>query len=451
MLSYERALLVVAVVLLIGAVFAIFERRSAPGEAVAIIAAWACAAAYVDRRRRAWPLVLDSYLTATSIALLGAGTASLAIFWLPGTSIEPLHLALLAGAVFVVTLGFEKIARRLRVAHRILIVGAPDRGARQVIADLRKTPGCRFACVGVICDRTWEAEDVLGVPVLGGPWDLTNVIEATRPSLVVLAEPDIVIFDGLLDAASQTFRALGLSEFYEHAFGKVPVRHLAKDPAWFMSILHLYRRQYPRATKRALDIALATLGLVLAAPLFPLLGLLVLASGEGPVFYRQVRVGEHGKLFHVVKFRTMMNGAEQPGAPAWAQPDDPRVTPVGRIMRALWLDEVPQLWTVLRGEMSMVGPRPERPEFLALLEREVPFWKRRDLVKPGLSGWAQVNFRYAADTESMVEKLSFDLYYLKYRSLLLDLVIVAKTVRLVLAHGRTHGRLADNDRVGAEA
>jgi lipopolysaccharide/colanic/teichoic acid biosynthesis glycosyltransferase len=200
-----------------------------------------------------------------------------------------------------------------------------------------------------------------------------------------------------------------------------------------MSVLHLYRRNYSRLTKRTFDLFGAVLLLLLTLPLFPLLALAV-SGTNGPVILRQVRLGEHGKLFTIYKFRTMRADAEQPGHAVWAESADPRVTRVGGFMRQLRLDELPQLWNVVRGDMSLVGPRPERPEFLDELNRKVPYWTRRHLVKPGLTGWAQVRQGYVNSSDATATKLSYDLWYLRHRSLTVDLAILMRTV-LVVARG----------------
>jgi len=163
-----------------------------------------------------------------------------------------------------------------------------------------------------------------------------------------------------------------------------------------------------------------------------LIALLVRLSGPGPILYRQTRAGEAGVPFDILKFRTMADGAEADGKAAWAEEKDPRVTRLGRTLRRYRLDEIPQIWNVLRGEMSVVGPRPERPEFVALLEREIPHWSRRHLVKPGVTGWAQIRHGYTADPLGAAEKLAYDLYYIKHRGVLLDLMIVLRTLRVVL-------------------
>jgi lipopolysaccharide/colanic/teichoic acid biosynthesis glycosyltransferase len=204
----------------------------------------------------------------------------------------------------------------------------------------------------------------------------------------------------------------------------VPVDELT--PSWFMSILHVWQRTYGRVAKRTFDVVCATIGLVLAAPLMVLVAALV-RSTPGPIIYRQTRVGEGGRPFQIYKFRTMRHDSEDPARPSFTQVNDPRVTPVGRLLRKTHLDELPQLWVVLKGDMSVVGPRPERPEFIPMLEEAVPFFTRRQLVKPGITGWAQLRRDYASDAEGAKDKLSYDLWYIRHRNVIVDLAICART------------------------
>ena len=184
-------------------------------------------------------------------------------------------------------------------------------------------------------------------------------------------------------------------------------------------------------SRRIVSMIAAALGLLIIAPLLPIVILLVRLSSPGPIFYRQSRVGLRGKTFMVLKFRTMRQDAEANGA-KWATKDDPRVTPIGRFMRKTRLDEVPQLWNILRGDMNFVGPRPERPEFVPLLSEEMPFYHLRHTIRPGLTGWAQVRYGYGGTLEESRHKLEFDLYYLKHMSLGLDLLIMFETVKTIL-------------------
>jgi exopolysaccharide biosynthesis polyprenyl glycosylphosphotransferase len=186
------------------------------------------------------------------------------------------------------------------------------------------------------------------------------------------------------------------------------------------------------AAKRVLDTAVALLLLLLTLPLMIITAVLVRLDSPGPVLYRQTRVGLHGETFTLLKFRSMAIDAEAGGAPRWATQQDPRITRVGNIIRPMRIDELPQLINVLRGEMSLIGPRPERPQFVDELARIIPFYRERAYVKPGITGWAQVNFPYGASVEDAVQKLSYDLYYVKNRSLLLDLLILLATIRVIL-------------------
>jgi exopolysaccharide biosynthesis polyprenyl glycosylphosphotransferase len=184
--------------------------------------------------------------------------------------------------------------------------------------------------------------------------------------------------------------------------------------------------------RRFISTVVSLAGLLLVLPLLPLMALAVKLTSPGPVLYRQKRVGRYGVLFDCYKFRTMRADAEAEAGPTWAGDDDPRITPVGRFLRRTRLDEIPQLWNVLRGDMGFVGPRPERPEFVEWLSREIPYYHLRHIIRPGLTGWAQVRYQYGASLEESKEKLRYDLYYIKNISLSLDLLIVLHTIKIVL-------------------
>jgi exopolysaccharide biosynthesis polyprenyl glycosylphosphotransferase len=184
--------------------------------------------------------------------------------------------------------------------------------------------------------------------------------------------------------------------------------------------------------KRTIDLTLALVMAVTALPLMLLAALLVLIDDGRPVLYRQERVGENGRTFVLSKFRSMRKDAERGGTPIWATDGDSRITRVGRFLRKTRLDELPQLWNVVRGDMSFVGPRPERPFFVEQLSKEIPFYQQRHAVKPGLTGWAQVKYRYGSSLEDAMEKLRYDLYYIKHLSVFFDLTIVFDTVKVVL-------------------
>jgi len=357
-------------------------------------------------------------------ALGGLVIMSAADAWIAGLDYGTRTLGVTAVGVFLLSTAWEAlVVNAPALRQRVLVVGAAAGGA-DLARELRTLEECPFELVGVVDDEH-ESERVDGVEVHGSVDDLARVVEAQRPDLVVLAvdEHRPEALGQLLDVAGVGFKVIGLTQFYEHAFGRVPVETV--KPAWFMSVLHLYRRPYSRFAKRAFDVAVATVGLVLTAPLFPVVALLVRRT-PGPIIFRQTRLGEGGRHYTMYKLRTMRQDAEAGGA-IWASERDPRITPVGRFLRKTRLDELPQLWNVLRGDMSIVGPRPERPEFWSLLEETVPFWTRRHLVKPGVTGWAQVRHGYT-DNAGTAEKLAYDLWYLRHRSLVVDLAICLKTL-----------------------
>ena len=218
--------------------------------------------------------------------------------------------------------------------------------------------------------------------------------------------------------------------FYEQMTGKLMIENI--HPSWFIFSNGFRVTTLMCVQKRIFDIVFSVLGLLCALPLFPFIALLVKLDSPGPVFFRQTRVGVGEKDFQVLKFRTMREDAERGTGAVWAQQNDPRVTRLGNLLRKTRLDEIPQLINVLKGDMSFVGPRPERPEFVKKLQEIIPYYSKRHFVKPGVTGWAQVKYRYGASVEDSLEKLRYDLYYIKNYSLLLDFQILLETVKVVL-------------------
>ena len=339
---------------------------------------------------------------------------------LPGLDLTLLELFGAAFGVFVSIGVWEWLLERTLSRRRVLVVGSTD--LAEVAAAARRGRGMAFEVLGAPEGAT------PGRHVLDG---LTEVVTVQRPDLIVLADDQTSsdAMDRLLDIADGRFRVAGLTSFYEYALGCVPLQQIT--PMWFMSLLHVRQRLYARWVKRAFDLLTAGLALVVTAPVLPLIALAV-SRTPGPIIYRQVRVGDRGRRFTIYKFRTMVEDAERPGEAVWAQDADPRTTPIGGFLRRTHLDELPQLFNVLRGEMSIVGPRPERPELIALLEESIPFWNRRLLIKPGLTGWAQVHCGYTADCVAAHEKLAYDFWYLRHRSLAVDLAICVRTLRLLV-------------------
>ncbi len=378
-------------------------------------------------------LALGSLVAALRGTTVGVLLLSAFDLWLGGSRLSVVSVLASAAAVLILVTLWEEASLRFRTRRRRVLIVGRSGGAPDVIEELRALKTSPFEIIGVVDDHG-ESGWPVGTRVLGGVDDLADLIESEHPDLVVVAlgQNRPAIFGHLLDHASSGFRVVEIAQFFEHALGRVPVYNLTR--AWFMSVLHLYQQPYSRTTKRAFDVVVSSVGLLVVLPLLPLVALVVRLT-TGPVLLGQTRVGENGRLFTMYKFRTMSPGAERPGEAVWASEGDPRATAVGRWMRRIRLDEIPQLWNVIRGDMSIVGPRPERPEFLDELEQQVPYWSRRQLIKPGITGWAQIRRGYTADMDGSAEKLSYDFWYLRHRSLLVDIGICLHTVGMILRGG----------------
>jgi exopolysaccharide biosynthesis polyprenyl glycosylphosphotransferase len=402
---------------------AIVAAADHPVDAGGVVALSLAALVWLATLRAAFastPYVLGPWVP----SLIGTATGLVCVTALNG-HLPGLDLALVAllGAALGVFLSigiWEWLLDRTLNRRRVLVVGSTD--LAEVAAAARRGRGMAFEVLGDPRGATPPRH------VLDG---LTEVVTVQRPDLIVLADDQTSsdALDRLLDIAHGRFRVAGLTSFYEYALGCVPLQQIT--PMWFMSLLHVRQRPYARWVKRVFDLVTSALALVVTAPLLPLVALAV-SRTPGPIIYRQVRVGDRGRRFTIYKFRTMVQDAERPGEAVWAQDADPRTTPIGAFLRRTHLDELPQLFNVLKGEMSIVGPRPERPELIALLEESIPFWSRRLLTKPGLTGWAQVHCGYTADCVGAHEKLAYDFWYLRHRSLAVDLAICVRTLRLLV-------------------
>ena len=379
---------------------------------------------------------VDSTITVAIGSVTGLVLASALNAWVPGLGLTAPGLLATAVAIFGLVSIWEWLVRRTGVTRwRVLVVGSP--GIADALAEEVRRTRVPFDVVGAVGNAAAPSSE--GIPLLGAVAELPAIVEAGRPELIVLAdgpECDEAV-ERLLELPRRRFRVVGLSSFYEWAFGRVPVPYLT--PSWFMSLIHLRQRVSARWSKRTFDLVLASFALIVLTPVLLVVALFV-AMTPGPIVFRQTRIGERGRLFTIYKFRTMAADAESDGGAVWASAGDPRATRIGRVLRRTHLDELPQLLNVLRGDMSIVGPRPERPEFIELLESVVPSWGRRLLVKPGMTGWAQVRSGYAADCDSTAVKLSYDLWYLRHRNLVIDLAVCVKTFFVVLGVRPREGR-----------
>lgn len=319
--------------------------------------------------------------------------------------------------------------------RRVLVMGAGKAGRTilQVINDLWPPP---FYVVGVLDDDPQKAgREVAGFTVLGDSSRLLDLIEEEAVSDVVVAingEIQASTFQTLLDAQERGVEIARMPVVYEELLGRVPIHHLEAD--WILrSFVDQARVSgFYELIKRIMDVIGGLVGVLFLVLLFPLIGLATLIESGRPVLFSQMRSGRGGRSYRIFKFRTMRRDAEADGQPRLARENDERTTRVGRFLRKTHLDEWPQFLNVLRGEMSLVGPRPERPEWVERFSKEIPFYRARLLVKPGIAGWAQVNFGYATNIEEMGIKLEYDLYYIKHRNIVLDLVILLRTVGTIL-------------------
>jgi lipopolysaccharide/colanic/teichoic acid biosynthesis glycosyltransferase len=313
---------------------------------------------------------------------------------------------------------------RRRPELRIAVVGSA-RCAAGLVSELQMAQLDECVVVGRIATGEEPRFQIGDVRLLGGPGQLGEIVAEQRIGLLELGEdvPALSIFDEALATCMQRdLRVCSVGYFYEAVFGHVRIAEI--NASWFHCIMHpRYRAFSPY--KLAMDVAGALVLGLLFLPLLLLLALLIKVDG-GPVFYKQVRIGERGRPFVIYKLRTMRvaTGGESP----WTFPDDPRVTLIGRMLRRSHIDELPQLINVLRGEMSLVGPRPEQPTYVSRLETTLPHYQRRHLIRPGITGWAQIRCGYAGSEAGSAWKLCHDLYYMKYRSLRLDLAILLRTI-----------------------
>lgn len=287
--------------------------------------------------------------------------------------------------------------------------------------------------LGYVDDLHEPGEMLSGAKVLGPLKDFRSIAAAARPDRIVVGMTERRARLPAQDLLDLRFEGVVIEEAgtaYEATYGRICTKELR--PSQFIFSGDLGPRRSGVLLQSLYSPAFALAGALVALPVMLLVAVAVKLSSRGPVLFRQARVGRNGKVFTLYKFRSMYADAEAGTGAVWASKDDPRVTPVGRWLRWLRMDELPQLWNVLRGEMSMVGPRPERPEFVKVLSENIPYYRQRHCVKPGITGWAQINHKYGDSIEDTITKLEFDLYYIKHLSLVLDAYIIFQTLKIVL-------------------
>jgi len=322
----------------------------------------------------------------------------------------------------------------LRVLHRqrLLFIGH-NRLVRTIARTVTERPHFAMEGIGYLAPAPLEKE-VPGLGRwLGSASDILAVYEKLRPERLVVGLDERrgqMPVQQLLQLRLQGVPVEDAASLYEHVMWRVPVDALRPSQLIFSGTLGPNPRKL--ALQRAYSFLIALVGVLLTLPLMALIALAVRLSSPGPVIYRQRRVGQGGRVFELLKFRSMYQDAEARSGAVWASENDPRVTPVGRVLRKLRLDELPQFFNVLKGEMSIVGPRPERPEFVQVLREQIPFYDQRHTIPPGITGWAQINHKYGDTLQDTITKLEYDLYYLKHLGLSLDMYIVFNTLKVML-------------------
>ncbi|HEV3229444.1 MAG TPA: exopolysaccharide biosynthesis polyprenyl glycosylphosphotransferase [Solirubrobacteraceae bacterium] len=374
-------------------------------------------------------LPLTGVLFSLAPAAFGAASLVILMTFTGVPAIGAWTLLLAAFTVGVPAVAGRRLLRRER-RIRTAVLGVPG-SAAMLARELQLAGVGKYVLLGVITPEAVDSEAEEGLPVLGGLGQLGELVEGHRIDLLLMtgSVSRLAVFDEMANSCLHlSVRLWEVTGFYETVFGHVPVAEI--NASWFQYIMHPRFHAPGGMSKRFFDLLVASLVSPLCFALMAALALLIKRDG-GPGFFRQTRIGEQGRPFTVYKLRTMRMGA--PDMAQWTTADDPRVTRIGRVLRRTHLDELPQIINVLRGEMSLVGPRPEQPEFVDRLEQTVPYYSRRHLIRPGITGWAQVRCGYAGSDLGSAWKLCHDLYYLKHRSAALDLAIIAETVRTLVA------------------
>ncbi|MFH1456768.1 MAG: sugar transferase [Patescibacteria group bacterium] len=382
------------------------------------------------------------FLTNFFKSILWCSALAVGFFYIFNAGIAPktnLFLTILIVIILLIMwrFAFNKVIHTKISPSNTLILGASP-----VIFDLVKIinrkPMLGFKVVALTRDGQLPLpEENLpeNLEIVDQPYSLKNIIINKNITTIITGfdiRQDNKLIAELYNCMEHKIALFDLPTFLEKFTGKIPVNSIGQ--IWFLENLNEESKSIYQFVKRLVDIVLSALLLILTAPFIPLLYISIKLDSSGPFLFKQKRTGKNNKTFTAMKIRSMYKNAEKNG-PQWAIKHDNRVTRGGRFMRKTRIDEIPQLINILRGDMSFIGPRPERPEFIAKLAEKIPFYNQRHLIKPGLTGWAQINFPYGASEQDALEKLQYDLYYIKNRSFFLDLSILLKTIKTVLSGG----------------
>ena len=432
--------IICAVYIRVGAQDAVFELGTKNGYWKAAIAGFFCLAAFYlfdlydflvmhDRRE----LVLR-LIQALGLAWIGL---AFSFYMVPGLNlgrgISLIALPLALGLMVLWRVSIHWFMGHPNFGERILIVGSGNL-AVEVAREVLNRPDAGYRIAGFVgTDSELLGKSLINPRVIGLTEELDDVVKREHIDRIVVAMgerrgqlPTNKLLQ--LSLAGQVNIEEGAS-FYERITGRVSLNMLR--PSWLIFTGRRRQARFTELSRTVVHWAVALVGALLSLPLALLTAVLIKLESPGPVLYKQERVGKNGRTFVLTKFRSMKINAEQDG-PVWASKGDPRTTRVGRIIRKTRVDEIPQFWNILKGEMSFVGPRPERPHFVSQLAEEVPFYEQRHLIAPGLTGWAQIKYPYGASIEDARQKLQYDLFYIKNQSLILDAIIMFETIKIIL-------------------
>ncbi len=367
--------------------------------------------------------LIVSFLILTSIYYL----TGIHMFW---RGIFLLSLGFFGIFQFLWHVSYLKLMNSPGQARRVLVLGTGPLAKK--IGELIQTTNHLHILQGYV-NLSGESLHVPPETVVGNGHGLVATVKEEKAHKLVVSLSErrgIFPVQEVMDCKFCGIEVIDAPSFYEEVTGKLLLENTT--PSWFIFANGFRMTAQKKSYKRIFDILCSLFGLALTLPLMPLVSLIIKLDSDGPVFFKQVRVGEMDEPFFLYKFRTMRQDAEKGTGAVWAQKNDPRITRIGRFLRKTRIDELPQLFNVLKGDMSFIGPRPERPEFVAELKKVIPYYSERHFVKPGVTGWAQVRYPYGASVEDAIEKLRYDLYYIKNVSPYLDLVIIIDTIRVML-------------------
>ncbi len=374
----------------------------------------------------------QNFIVRTTLSATILTTVALAYFYIiPNINITP-KIVLVLDVIFTTALltiwRLIFNARAKNSKANIIVLGHSDESI-VLLEDIQKNPQWGFNIVAIFDEQA--KPNISSFPILSDIKKLKTTLQSSKTKIVIVDDklyqsPEHI--EELFELLDTSVTILPLTSFYEEIAHKIPLNKITK--AWFLENISHNTHSSHDKIQRIFDVCLSIIGIAITLPFYPLIAILIKIDSKGTVFYSQKRLGFLGKQFSMFKFRTMITNAEKNGA-QWAKVNDIRITKIGKFLRKTRIDEIPQMFNILSGEMSFIGPRAERPEFIEQLEKQIPFYRQRLLIKPGASGWAQVNYKYGSTVEDSLEKLQYDLFYIKNRNWYTDISIILKTIRIM--------------------